>query len=69
MIVKKKATQPRRVIMLDFLKGRKTYLVMAIGIIVNGAIVMGYLDVQYIGIINSILGFLGLGAIRAGISK
>jgi len=55
--------------MFDFLKGRKTYLVMAIGIIVNGAIVMGYLDVQYIGIINSILGFLGLGAIRAGISK
>ena len=55
--------------MLDFLKGRKTYIVMAVGVIVNGLIVMGYLDVQYIGIINSILGFLGLGAIRAGISK
>ena len=55
--------------MFDFLKGRKTYLVMAIGVIVNGAIVMGYLDPQYLGVINSILVFLGLGAIRAGVKK
>lgn len=55
--------------MLDFLKGRKTYLVMIVGVLINGAVAMGLIPDQFIDVINTILGFLGLGAIRAGISK
>ena len=55
--------------MLDFLKGKKTYIVMIVGVIVNGAVVMGLVPVEYLALINTVLGFLGLGAIRAGISK
>jgi len=49
------------------LKGSKSYLVMVIGVIVNGCIAMGYIDAQYLETINSILVFLGIGAIRHGI--
>jgi len=50
------------------LKGWKTYIVMGIGVIVNGAYAMGYIPTEAIGFINAILGFLGLGALRAGVS-
>lgn len=49
------------------LKGYKTYIVVAIGIIVNGAYALGYIPVEYIPMINGFLGFLGLGALRAGV--
>jgi len=49
------------------LKGYKTYLVMIIGVIANGAFAMGYIPVEYLGFANAILGFLGLGALRAGV--
>jgi hypothetical protein len=48
--------------------GYKTYIVMIIGILVNGAIAMGYISADLLPTINSILGFLGLGAIRHGIA-
>jgi len=51
------------------LKGWKTYLIMAIGVLVNGAFAMGYIPAEWIGLVNSILGFLGLGALRAGVAK
>ena len=51
------------------LKGWKTYIVMIIGIIANGAVAMGYIPESYLGTINSILGFLGLGALRAGVAN
>jgi len=51
------------------LKGSKTYIVMIVGVIVNGAFAMGYIPTEYIGFANAILGFLGLGALRAGVSK
>jgi len=51
------------------LSGYKAYIVMIVGILVNGAIAMGYIPAEYLGIANSILGFLGLGALRAGVSK
>ncbi len=48
-------------------KGYKTYIVMVVGVLVNGAIAMGYIPETYLTTINSVLGFLGLGAIRNGI--
>jgi len=51
------------------LKGYKTYIVMIVGVIVNGAFAMGYIPQEYLGFANAILGFLGLGALRAGVSK
>ena len=52
-----------------WLQGKKTYVIMLVGVIVNGLWVMGYLDDKTLIAIDSILGFLGLGSIRAGISK
>ena len=40
---------------------------MILGVLVNGAFAMGYIPEAYIGVANSILGFLGLGALRAGV--
>ena len=51
------------------LKGYKTYLVVAIGVIANGLAVMGYIPEAYMPLVNSILGFLGLGALRAGVNN
>jgi len=48
-------------------KGKKTYIVMIVGVLVNGAVAMGYIPAEYFGLVNSILGFLGLGALRAGV--
>ena len=52
---------------MKFLQGRKTYIVMAVGIIAHGLVAMGIIDASLIGTINAVLGFLGLGALRAGI--
>lgn len=51
------------------LKGYKTYIVMIVGVIVNGAYAMGYIPPEYIGVVNAILGFLGIGALRNGVNK
>jgi len=51
------------------LKGYKSYIVMVVGVIINGAFAMGYIPAEYLSFANAILGFLGLGALRAGISK
>jgi len=50
------------------LKGWKAYIVMGLGIIVNGCYAMGLIPAEYIAVINSILAFLGLGAIRSAIA-
>jgi len=42
---------------------------MVVGVVVNGLWVMGYVDDKTLIAIDSVLGFLGLGSIRAGISK
>jgi len=49
------------------LKGYKTYIVVIVGVLVNGAYAMGYIPEGTLPIINTILGFLGLGALRAGV--
>jgi len=51
------------------LKGYKTYIIMAIGVIANGCFAMGLIPVEWISIVNSILAFLGLGALRSGIAN
>ena len=55
--------------MVEWLKGKKTYIVMFVGVLVNGAYAMGYLDKATVEAIDGVLIFLGLGTIRAGISK
>jgi hypothetical protein len=54
---------------MNLINNRKTYLVAAIGVVVNGAIAMGYIDESQQQSINSVLGFLGLGTLRHGIKK
>lgn len=51
------------------LKGWKTYIVMIVGVLVNGAFAMGYIPEASIGLVNTVLGFLGLGALRAGVGN
>lgn len=51
------------------LKGWKTYIVVIVGILVNGAYAMGYIPEGVVPMVNTILGFLGLAALRAGVAK
>jgi hypothetical protein len=55
--------------MREYFKGKKTYIVMAIGIIVNGMYFMGYIDDKAVATIDAMLMFTGMGTIRGGISK
>lgn len=55
--------------MIDFFKGKKTYIVMVLGVIFNGLVASGHVDASVLPMVNSILAFLGLGTLRAGISK
>jgi hypothetical protein len=55
--------------MREFLKGKKTYIVMVVGVIVHGMHFMGYIDDSMVATIDGALLFLGLGTIRGGISK
>ena len=50
------------------LKGYKTYIVVIIGILANGAYAMGLIPEGIIPIVNTILGFLGIAALRAGVA-
>ena len=54
---------------MEWLKGKKTYITAIVGIVINGLMAMGYISVEYLVPINAMLGFLGLGTIRAGVSK
>ena len=49
-------------------KGWKTYIVVAIAVIFNGCVSLGYLDELLRPTVNAVLGFLGLGALRAGVA-
>ena len=53
---------------MNFLAGYKTYIVVVVAVIFNGLVAMGYIPASSLALVNTILGFLGLGAIRAGIS-
>ena len=54
---------------MDWLKGKRTYIVAVVGVLVNGAWAMGYIDPSLLPIVNTVLGFLGLAALRAGVKK
>lgn len=51
------------------LKGWKTYLVVVLGVIFNGLVASGYVDESLRSTVNSVLMFLGLGALRNSIPK
>ena len=50
------------------MKGLKTYIVVIVGIIANGAFAMGYIPDGIIPVVNAILVYLGIAALRAGVS-
>jgi len=51
------------------LKGYKAYIVMAVGVVANGCYAMGLIPAEYMGFVNAILAFLGLGALRSAIGS
>ena len=53
---------------LKFLQGKKTYLVAALAIALNFGVYMGWLTVDQLTQVNSVLAFLGLATVRAGIA-
>lgn len=55
--------------MLEYLKGKKTYIVVALGVLVNGAYAMGLVDENFVKAVDGILVFVGMGTIRAGVAK
>jgi len=52
---------------MNFLKGKKTYLVVAVGVLVNGLVAMGIIPESSLELVNTLLVFLGLGTIRHGV--
>ena len=50
------------------LKNYKTAIIVVIGVVLNGLVASGYMDISWLGTANVILGFLGLGAVRLGIA-
>ena len=54
---------------MSWINGYKTYIVAIVGILVNGAYAMGYLDQQQVVLIDGVLGMLGLGTIRHAIAR
>ena len=55
--------------MFDFINGNKTYIIMALGILVNGLYAMNLIDLNLLITLDGVIGALGLGTIRHGISK
>ena len=51
------------------MKGLKTYLIVALGVIFNGLVASGIVDEGLRPTVNSVLAFLGLGALRNAIPK
>ena len=54
---------------LNFLDGKKTYIVVIVAIAFNTAVQLGYLQPDHIEYVNIVLGALGLAALRAGVNK
>lgn len=54
---------------VSFLSGKKTYIIVLIGAVLNLSVAFGWVSVEQLEQINAVLLALGLGAIRAGISK
>lgn len=56
---------------LEWLQGKKTYIIMLVGFVFNlGCLAGWWIESSTIwGFVNSLLVFLGIGAIRAGVTK
>jgi len=54
---------------LDVAPGLKTYFVCLVGIVVNVLVSQGVIDVGSISLINTLLGFLGLGTVRMAVTR
>lgn len=54
---------------LEFLSGKKTYLVMILGVLLYGAEAMGLIPEGTAEKVSGLLALLGLGALRAGVAK
>lgn len=55
--------------MLDFLSGKKTYIVAFVIAALNVAVALGWITPDHLAQINAVLVALGLGALRAGVAK
>jgi len=55
--------------LIAFLKGKKSYAIAIVGIIVGGLYAQGYIDQKQFETIAAILGGLGLMTARAAIKK
>lgn len=53
----------------SILEGKKTYIVIIVAIVFNTLVQLGYVDPSYVEYVNIVLAALGLGALRAGVSK
>ena len=51
------------------MSGYKTYLTAILGVIMTGALALGYITQAQYDVIIGILGSLGLAFLRAGVSK
>ncbi len=54
---------------MDIFSGYKTYIVMVVGILVNGMYAMDLIDTEMVKGMNSLLVFLGFGAFRSAMNK
>lgn len=54
---------------LAYLQGKKTYIIIIVAIVFNTLVQLGYVDASYVEYVNIVLAALGLGALRAGVSK
>ena len=52
---------------MDFLKGKKTYIIAIVLGVLNFAVAVNWINPEQLAQINTILVALGLGALRAGI--
>ena len=55
--------------LVNFLSGKKTYIIVIIGAVLNVAVALELVTPDNLEQINAVLLALGLGALRAGVSK
>lgn len=54
---------------LDVVPGYKTYLVVLIGIVVNVLVQQDIISIESLGLVNTVLAYLGLGTVRMAVSR
>ena len=54
---------------MEWLKGKKTYIAVGLGVIFSGLLAMGIIDQPTFNTIAAICGFLGIGFLRAGVAE